>query len=158
MIRGIHHPSLATGDLDALLPFYRDLLGFEQVGGFGWVAGSDLSDLAGQITGVGGSTARSVLLKAGNAFLEIFEYTAPLSTREGQPSLTATGIAHVCLDSDDVDADFARLKAAGVRFTSDPVAVGPMRLCYCQDPDGNFVELQQITDRGSAMVLPAHAA
>lgn len=158
MIRGIHHPSLATADLDGLLPFYRDLLGFETVSAFGWEAGSDLSALAGEITGVAGSTARSVLLKAGNAFLEIFEYTVPRSARSGESSLTATGFAHVCFDSDDVAADHARLAAAGVTFNSAPIAVGPMCLCYCQDPDGNFVELQEITDPGSDMVLPAHAA
>jgi lactoylglutathione lyase/glyoxylase I family protein len=31
--------------------------------------------------------------------------------------------------------------------------VGPMRLCFCRDPDGNFVELQQITDPASEMIL-----
>jgi catechol 2,3-dioxygenase-like lactoylglutathione lyase family enzyme len=29
MIRGVHHTNIATGDLDRLLVFYRDLLGFE---------------------------------------------------------------------------------------------------------------------------------
>ena len=153
MIRGIHHPSLATGDLDALLPFYRDLLGFEVISSFGWEAGSDLSDLAGSITGVAGSTARSAMLKAGNAFLEIFEYTQPMSTRSDTPALSNKGIAHICFDSDDVLADHARLCASGVIFNSTPTDVGPMRVCYCQDPDGNFVELQQITDPESGLEL-----
>lgn len=153
MIRGIHHPSLATDDLDTLLPFYRDLLGFEVISTFGWEAGSDLSALAGQITGISGSTARSALLKAGNAFLEIFEYTTPLSARSDAPALSNKGIAHVCFDSDDVHADHARLSAEGIRFNSDPIEVGPMRVCYCQDPDGNFVELQQITDPDSGLAL-----
>lgn len=154
MIRGIHHPSLATADLDTLLTFYRDLLGFEQISGFGWEAGSELSDLAGSITGIANSTARSALLKAGNAFLEIFEYTQPLSGRAGLPTLSDKGIAHICLDTDDVNADHRRLSDAGISFNSDPVDVGPMRVCYCRDPDGNFVELQQITDPGSDMMLP----
>ncbi|SDF78352.1 Catechol 2,3-dioxygenase [Celeribacter baekdonensis] len=155
MIRGIHHPSLATPNLDTLLPFYQGLLGFEVISTFGWDAGDALSDLAGKITAVPNSTARSALLKAGNAFLEIFEYTQPLSVRSDAPSLTTKGIAHICLDSDDVRTDHALLSAAGVTFTSDPIDVGPMRLCYCQDPDGNFVELQEITDPSSGMGLSA---
>ncbi|WP_417268179.1 VOC family protein [Celeribacter baekdonensis] len=158
MIRGIHHPSLATADLDALLPFYRDLLGFEVISSFGWEAGSELSDLAGQITGLAGSTARSALLKAGNAYLEIFEYTQPLSTRTDRPVLSNMGIAHICFDSDDVKADQARLRSEGITFISDPIDVGPMRVCYCQDPDGNFVELQQITDLDSGIGLPGYDA
>lgn len=157
MIRGIHHPSITTGNLDRLLPFYRDLLGFEEVFGFGWEAGTEMSAFAGQITGVADSTARSVLLKAGNAFLEIFEYTTPASERGDDRALSQQGFSHVCLDSDDVTADHARLSAAGGPFNAAPIDVGPMRLCYCRDPDGNFVELQQITDPASDLMLRAVA-
>jgi catechol 2,3-dioxygenase-like lactoylglutathione lyase family enzyme len=31
MIRGVHHVAVATGDLDWLVGFYRDLLGFDVV-------------------------------------------------------------------------------------------------------------------------------
>ena len=153
MIRGIHHPGITTGNLDRLLPFYCDLLGFEQVSGFGWEAGSEMSAFAGQITGVANSTARAVLLRAGNAFVELFEYQTPVSTRSDDRSLSQQGFAHLCLDSDDVIADHARLVAAGVQFNAPPLDVGPMRLCFCRDPDGNFVELQQITDPASDMTL-----
>ncbi|MFB8342232.1 VOC family protein [Brucella cytisi] len=153
MIRGIHHPSITTGDIDRLLPFYRDHLGFAEVFAFGWESGTDMSDFAAGITGISNSTARSVLLKAGNAFLELFEYKQPRSSRNNDRALSQQGFAHVCFDSDDVIADHERLSAAGVSFVSAPVDVGPMRLCYCRDPDGNFIELQQITDPASALVL-----
>lgn len=153
MIRGIHHPGITTGNIDRLLPFYRDLLGFQEVSGFGWEAGSEMSAFAGQIIGIADSTARALLLRTGNAFLEIFEYQTPASTRSDDRSLSQQGFAHLCLDSDDVIADHARLSAAGVVFNAPPMDVGPMRLCFCRDPDGNFVELQQITDPASEMML-----
>ena len=81
MIRGIHHPGITTGNLDRLLSFYRDLLGFREISRFGWEAGSEMSAYAGQIIGIADSTARAVLLRAGNAFVEIFEYQSPASTR-----------------------------------------------------------------------------
>lgn len=153
MLRGIHHPSITTGDLERALAFYRDLLGFQEVFSFGWDAGSDMAAFAGTITAIPDSTARSVLLKAGNAFLEIFEYRMPVLNPEGDRSLARRGYSHVCFDSDDVIADHARLAAAGVPFNAAPIDVGPMRLCYCRDPDGNFVELQQITDPASNLAL-----
>jgi lactoylglutathione lyase/glyoxylase I family protein len=153
MIRGIHHPGITTGNLDRLMPFYQDLLGFQQVSGFGWEAGSEMSAFAGQIIGITSSTARAILLRAGNAFLEIFEYQTPASTRIDDRSLSQHGFAHLCFDSDDVIADHARLCAAGVMFNAPPMDVGPMRLCFCRDPDGNLVELQQITDPASEMIL-----
>ncbi len=153
MIRGIHHPSITTSNLDRLLPFYCDLLGFQQVSGFGWEAGSEMSAFAGQIIGIPNSAARAILLRAGNAFLELFEYQTPASTRSDDRSLSQHGFAHLCVDSDDVIADHARLLAAGVVFNALPLDVGPMRLCFCRDPDGNFVELQQITDPASDIVL-----
>ena len=153
MIRGIHHPGITTGNLDRLLSFYRDLLGFREISRFGWEAGSEMSTYAGQIIGIADSTARAVLLRAGNAFVEIFEYQSPASTRSDDRSLSQQGFAHLCLDSDDVIADHARLVAAGVVFNAAPRDVGPMRLCFCRDPDGNLVELQQITDAASDMML-----
>ncbi|OJY28367.1 MAG: hypothetical protein BGP11_12170 [Rhodobacterales bacterium 65-51] len=153
MIRGIHHPGITTGDLDRSLAFYCGLLGFREVSGFGWEAGTEMSAFAGRIIGIPESTARSVLLHAGNAFLEVFEYQTPVSTRSDDRSLSQQGFAHLCFDSDDVIADHARLSAAGVTFNTPPTDVGPMRLCFCRDPDGNFVELQQITDPASDMVL-----
>lgn len=153
MIRGLHHPSITTSNLERLLGFYCDLLGLEQVSGFGWEAGTEMSEFAGQITGIPRSTAKSVLLKAGNAFVEIFEYSAPVSTRADDRALFQQGWSHVCFDSDDVMADHDRLAAEGVVFNAPPLDVGPMRVCYCRDPDGNFVELQQITDVTSGMAL-----
>lgn len=158
MLTGIHHPSITTGDLERALGFYRDLLGFHEVFAFGWEVGTEMAAFAGGITGVADSTARSVLLRAGNAFLEIFEYKLPASQRGDDRALFQQGFSHVCFDSDDVIADHARLAAAGVVFNAAPVDVGPMRLCYCRDPDGNFVELQQITDPASDLVLARGAA
>ena len=155
MIRGIHHPSITTNDMDRALGFYRDLLGFKEIFAFGWESGTEMAAMAGGITGIPDSTARAVVLRAGNAFLEIFEYSTPASQRTDDRALSNQGFSHVCFDSDDVIADHARLSAAGVVFNAEPADVGPMRIAYCRDPDGNFVELQQITDPASDLVLEA---
>lgn len=45
-----------------------------------------------------------------------------------------------------VDAEYARLRAAGVEFISEPQTMGNhgVKAVYPRDPDGNIVELQEI--------------
>jgi predicted enzyme related to lactoylglutathione lyase len=72
MIRGIHHTAISTADLERSVRFYRDLLGFEQIFSSGWKRGAEAAD---KITGLQDSSARLVMLKAGNACIEIFQYS-----------------------------------------------------------------------------------
>jgi catechol 2,3-dioxygenase-like lactoylglutathione lyase family enzyme len=60
------------------------------------------------------------------------------------------GIRHICFDVTDIDSEVARLKAAGVRFVSEPQYVAPtIRSVYARDPDGNIVEFQEILPGGT---------
>jgi hypothetical protein len=45
----------------------------------------------------------------------------------------------VALTSDDVRADWKRLKEAGVEFVEDPTDDGAARIATLKDPDGNLV-------------------
>jgi predicted enzyme related to lactoylglutathione lyase len=49
----------------------------------------------------------------------------------------------VALTSDDVRADWKRLKDAGVEFVEDPTDYGTVRIATLKDPDGNLVQLLQ---------------
>ena len=71
MIKGIHHTAISTGDFERALAFYRDLLGFEMVSELNWPAGVELADT---ITGLEGSAARPVMLRASNSSIELFEF------------------------------------------------------------------------------------
>ena len=52
---------------------------------------------------------------------------------------------HIAFDVTDIDAEYERLKAAGVEFISPPQKLGAgCASCYLYDPDGNLVELQEI--------------
>jgi predicted enzyme related to lactoylglutathione lyase len=50
----------------------------------------------------------------------------------------------LCFDVDDVEAEYQRLLAAGVRFHTPPQDFGSARATYGRDPDGNVFELQQL--------------
>ena len=151
MIRGIHHAAISTGDLQRALTFYRDLLGFETVFEAGWPAGVEVAD---NITGLSGSSAQLAMLRIGNTFIELFQYASP-TPRPGDPNRPVCdhGITHICLDVTDVDAEYQRLTAAGMRFHCPPQNLGGSRVTYGRDPDGNVIELQEILDPASAMAL-----
>lgn len=153
MIRGIHHTAISTPNLDRALAFYRDLLGFGVVFEFGWPSGTEIAD---RITGLRDSSARAVMLRAGNAIIELFEYASP-TPRPGDPRRPVAdhGITHLCLDVKDLDGEYARLRAAGMSFHCPPQDIGPgLRTTYGRDPDGNVIELQEVNDDNNPIALP----
>ncbi len=148
MIRGIHHVAMSTPDLDRLAAFYIDVVGFEQVMSTAW---SD-RPILDRIIGLSGSAARQVMLRAGNAYLELFEYSSPVP-RSADPERPPSdhGYTHFCLDVTDIDAEYDRLAAGGMQFHSTPpttaeLGSGRLRSIYGRDPDGNVVELQEVLD------------
>jgi len=154
VITGIHHMAISTPDAERLLGFYRDLLGMKVVLDHTWPVGTEAADA---ITALEGSSARQMLLRCGNAHVELFEYRAP-EARPGDPDRPVCdhGITHLCLDVEDLDAEYERLKEAGVRFHCEPQDLPQfgVRTTYARDPDGNVVELQELTpvaDRPSAV-------
>jgi catechol 2,3-dioxygenase-like lactoylglutathione lyase family enzyme len=151
MIRGIHHTAISTADLERSVRFYRDLLGFEEIFTSGWERGADRAD---KITGLADSSARLVMLKAGNAYIEIFQYSSP-QARAGDPNRPACdhGITHLCLDVRDIQAEYERLKTAGMAFHCPPQEMGGVSATYGRDPDGNIVELLEVKDKANPIAL-----
>jgi catechol 2,3-dioxygenase-like lactoylglutathione lyase family enzyme len=148
MIQGIHHTAISTGDFDRALRFYRDLLGFKEVWSSSWEVGAEVPD---RIVGLRGSSARVAMLTAGNACLELFQYATP-PPQQSDPNRPVCdhGITHLCLQVSDIEAEYARLSAAGMRFHCPPQnAGGGMRATYGRDPDGNVVELLEVKDANS---------
>ena len=139
MIRGIHHTAISTRNLETSLAFYRDLLGFEPVMDFSWPEGTSDINRTHQLEQ---TAARVVMLKAGNSMIELFEYATP-TPKSAEPNrrLCDHGLTHICLDVDEIDAEYARLEAAGMRFHCAPVDYGTVKTTYGRDPDGNMIEL-----------------
>jgi catechol 2,3-dioxygenase-like lactoylglutathione lyase family enzyme len=139
MIRGIHHPSIHSPDLDRLIAFYTGVLGFEVVTRFEWTD----SDIIDQVVDLKGSSARGAMLRTGNCYLEVFEYSKP-QARPHQPLRACDyGITHICLDVTDIDQEYERLCEAGMKFNGPPADFGDLRATYGRDPDGNIVEIQE---------------
>jgi catechol 2,3-dioxygenase-like lactoylglutathione lyase family enzyme len=138
MIKGLHHAGLSVQDLDRSIEFYRTL-GVELVCQGSWDRGPMDS-----ITALTGTRGRSAMLKIGGQHLELFEFASPA----GKPADPARpvcdhGITHFCIEVCDVQSEYLRLVAAGVRFNCEPQDFGAAKATYARDPDGNVVELAQ---------------
>ena len=127
--------------MDRLRSFYERAFGFEVVG-----EEVDLGDVpaASLIVGVPGAPARTVMLRAANCFIELFQWSAP----EGGPLRPYDfGYTHLCVDVTDIDAEYARLSGLGMTFVHpSPVRFGSMASVYGRDPDGNLIEIAEIPE------------
>ncbi len=156
MIRGIHHTAISTVDLERSIRFYRDLMGFEQVMDFSWPEGTVNMNATHALKETAG---RVVLLKAGNSMIELFQYATPTpAPKDASRRLCDYGITHFCIDVDDIDAEYERLKAAGMLFHCPPVDYGTVKTTYGRDPDGNVIELQEIKSPDDPLALEINKA
>ena len=144
-IRGVHHVAVATRDMEPMLMFYRDVLGFQVVADYRWAPGNSVADA---VTGLADCAARHVMFVMGNAYVELFQFESPLPAA-GDPCrrVCDPGFTHFALDVTDIDAEYARLVAAGMLFHTRPRTVfDGVRATYGRDPDGNVIELQEVLD------------
>jgi len=119
MIKKFAGASVWSEDLNNLLPFYRDVLGLKVIHespGF-VVFGEDQPDSA----------------------------TLGLGTHSEVHGRNSDSARHmVGFESDDLNADWQRLKGAGVEFIEDPTDYGgDMSIATLKDPEGNLVQLWQ---------------
>jgi predicted enzyme related to lactoylglutathione lyase len=118
MIKKFAGASIWSEDLNNLLPFYRDVLGLKVVNespGF-VVLGEESSDIAALGLGT----------------------HSEVHGRNPDPARHMIG-----LESDDLAADWRRLKEAGVEFIEEPTDYGDMSIATLKDPEGNLVQLWQ---------------
>jgi catechol 2,3-dioxygenase-like lactoylglutathione lyase family enzyme len=144
MFVGIHHTALSTPDVERAVAFYRDLFGFAVAFDFRW----DESNLAFQRTHAAPETkGRVVMLERGASRLEVFEYAKPAPRAAPGPRANVDhGICHFCFEVKDIDAEYERLRGAGMSFLSPPVPQAYVKCCYGRDPDGNLIELIEYFD------------
>ena len=155
MISGLHHASLTTDDAERLSAFYETHLGFRRVHVGAWDGGAPMADA---IFGLKDTAVRMVMLRADDTFLEIFEFRRPREARVDSRAVSMPGYTHIAVLTDDIDADYAQLVAAGVAFNCPPQdAPGLCRAAYAHDPDGNIVELLQPVPGGPFDPAPRQA-
>ncbi|MEI8012401.1 MAG: VOC family protein [Candidatus Omnitrophota bacterium] len=140
MVNEIRHVGLVVRDVDRVLAFYRDSLGF--------VVQKDQLEkgpFVEKILGLPGLEVRTIKMKAlSGALLELLWFQAYASPGIERP-IYGGGFSHMALTVSDVDGLYRQLKARGIFFINDPEvsADGKAKVAFCRDPEGNFLELVQ---------------
>lgn len=142
----LDHFNIVVSDMARSVAFYCELLGMSQT-----FAATLEGEWIERVTGLPGARAKCVFLQIANCDvrLELIEYSIPRGAALSENGLPNTlGLRHFALETDDMDALIAKLKAANVSFVSPPVEVpfavgnkGTKRLCYFHDLDGVLLEV-----------------
>lgn len=118
LFQGLHHVAVSVPDLAIARRFYIDLLGATEVSTLDWGEGNAMINA---IVGLPDSAARVFLARLGNTYIEVFEYLTPRSPAQAPDRpVNLYGYTHICLQVADIQAVYARLVEAGIRFHTPP--------------------------------------
>jgi len=141
-ITDLDHAALSVADLERSIRFYVETVGARLVRRLECGPDSQL----GKVVGMPGASARIAHLRLGSRMIELFQYANPPGRPAPQGRDQADqGVVHVGFVSTDVRADYARMKALGAYFVSEPVEFRPdVWIVYFRGPDGETCELRQV--------------
>ena len=122
----INLASVMVDDQDKALRFYTEVLGFVKkveipMGGHRWLTVVSPEDVDG---------TQLVLEPDGHPAVGPFKR-----------ALVEDGIPFTSFAVDDVRTEYERLRAAGVRFTQEPVDMGPVMTAVLDDTCGNLIQI-----------------
>jgi catechol 2,3-dioxygenase-like lactoylglutathione lyase family enzyme len=124
----IHLSSIFVDDQDKALRFYTEVLGFEKkteipLGEARWLT--------------------VVSAEEPNGTELVLEPDAHPAVKPFREALITDGIPFTSFAVNDISAEFERLRALGVRFTQEPVEMGPVTTAVFDDTCGNLIQIAQ---------------
>ena len=150
MIITIDHINIVVSDLERSVKFYTEVLGFEKINTV-HLEGEWIDEIVG-LKGVNADVT-FIIAPEGEPKVELLCYKTPSGESIPSNSLANTiGLRHIALRVDDIQSSYKKLKDAGVKLQSEPMAVpvatpadNPVRksLFYFYDPDGVLLEIAE---------------
>ena len=118
--------SVLVDDQEKALRFYTDVLGFVEkhdipVGEDRWLTVVSPQDPDGTEL--------------------VLEPSSHPAVKPFKEALAADGIPYTSFAVDDVKAEYERLRGLGVRFTQEPVDMGPVTTAVLDDTCGNLIQI-----------------
>ena len=136
----LSHAALVSPDLDRLVEFYSLLLDAKPNRRTDRAFGPRFDEVAGYDNVM----IRAAWFDIGNMILEMWQFVNPVTPEPQRPSpIEDVGYNKVAFEVSDLQKEYERLTALGVRFLSWPAtSVDGWEVCL-RDPDGNLVSLIQ---------------
>jgi catechol 2,3-dioxygenase-like lactoylglutathione lyase family enzyme len=136
MIRKLAHCCLFTDQIDAMIVFYRDVLGFPVQ----FKMHNDDGTPFGYYFGTGEMT-----------FVEIFDQKGAVKqwggTIHALRGHADTHYRHFCFEVIGLEEEVARLEAKGVKVRPIKIGMDHSKQAWVKDPDGNDIELMEYTPK-----------
>ncbi|KAG7411426.1 hypothetical protein Forpe1208_v009629 [Fusarium oxysporum f. sp. rapae] len=166
----INHIAISCTDLDGLVKWYREILGFELMGKIQHFKRSEDSKPFDKLFVSYPPTLNELkfaILTSGNGVgIEVFQFIdPPCKSRDEVFEFTRPGVFHICVTNQNPDELLARVVSRGGRQVGDWMQYSIFGLdghkgIYTQDPWGNVVEIMSISQErvassGNALMTAA---
>jgi catechol 2,3-dioxygenase-like lactoylglutathione lyase family enzyme len=147
VLTGLAHTAVCVPDVNAAVRWYTDLLGLRVLSPpYRMEGGAIERDMGELVPSPVVLTAAIVGFGKDDRVLELIEYPAAHipPPESGPPSVTRSGITHVGVLCDNIDATRADLEEKGVTFLTSGIAdVAGLRTTWCHDPWGTVIILME---------------
>lgn len=143
-VKGLNHASVTVCDLDQMIAFFVDGLGYRLVS-----RGPRDPKLIERMTGIPGASLEIAFVEAAGHRVELIRYMAPEGRQTVKPRLCDVGAAHIGLDIADLDGALAAAGRYGFALAGEVIRIdaGPnsgRRVCYLRNGDGITVEFLEV--------------
>lgn len=141
-MKAVRHIGIVVSDLNKALAFYQDLLGLKVVKRM-----EESGEYIDKITALEKVKVTTVKMAAeDNNLIELLYYHSHPKTLIKSRPANALGVSHVAFGVEDIEAEYRRLKGKGILFNAPPQYSpdGYAKVTFCQDPDGNLIELVEV--------------
>ena len=136
MIKKLAHLCLFTDQLDTMIAFYRDVMGFPVK----FTMKNDDGFAFGYYFATGDVT-----------FVEIFDQKGAVKQWGGTVGALRlnqdTHMRHFCFEVDGLEALCAKLEGQGIKVRPISVGMDHSKQAWIKDPDGNDIELMEYTPK-----------
>ncbi|MCB4790652.1 MAG: VOC family protein [Elusimicrobia bacterium] len=137
-MNALRHVGIVVNNMDKAISFYRDILGLKIKRDM--IESGEFIDNILSLEGVKVRTVKMSIRDGGLIELLYFEsHPCVSSDRE----LYGIGYSHIALTVNNLDYEYDRLNKIGIVFSSTPKISpdGKAKVVFCQDPEGNQIEL-----------------
>jgi catechol 2,3-dioxygenase-like lactoylglutathione lyase family enzyme len=143
MILNTRHIGIVVQDLEKCLHFWRDIMGLEVAIDF-WETG-EFIDTVQDLSGVNLHMIK--LTAPDGSMIELLKDEAHPTPPPERNRMCDRGIRHIAFTVADVEESWRVLRDNGCEVLSDPVYApdGKARLFFVRDPEGNLLEIVQIS-------------
>ena len=142
MVKSFDHVTIVVRDVEAAKRFFA-LLGFKETKSV-VISGKTMEDYIG----VAGIEADHVTLALENVTphteVQLLHYRHPHALPDQNiDRLNKLGFNHICFAVDDLDAEVAKLEAAGVKLRNEVMRFHDRKLVFIRGPEDVTIELAQ---------------